>query len=329
MTKASPASVSLSGLNVFDHLSAGALMVATPEFFQLRKIRASNGYDRDKPTFSTPNPMPFEMVEVAGQQARIARHANPGKPLVMLLTPLPQSILAFAPIWPVLAEHFELFAYDLPGFGRSSGGAEFMTFKAQGTFLKAVIDHFGLADMHIVAPDVGMPAAVYYTGTFETSVRSLIIGDGPAIAPSTNGSLIGKLGFSRLWPLIIGNVGPGALVEAGNQIGYTTYVPNTAEIADYKASYRGRMKTVLDWFRNYPDSLATVDPLLDGLQTPTLVFWGGEDKILPVDNGIRLVERLPNSRLNVFSGAGHFSYQDAHASFAKMVIDWISGGCRP
>lgn len=301
-------------------------MALTPEYYGLRRLRAAQGYDRSKPTYPTPNDMPFEMAEVDGEQIRIARHPNQGKPKVMLLTPLPQSILAYAPIWPILSERFELFAYDLPGFGRSTGGAQYMTFAAQGKFLKKVVDQFGLENIHIVAPDIGMPSALFYTGSFDNTVESLIIGDGPAIVPSTNASIIRKLGFSKFWALIIGNVGSGALIKAGYQIGYTRYVPNAEETADYKASYRGRMKTVLEWFRLYPESLASVDPLLEKIDTPTLLFWGEQDQVLPVDNGERLAKRMPNSRLHVLPGAGHFSYQDASQDFAQLIIDWIASG---
>jgi hypothetical protein len=38
----------------------------------------------------------------------------------LLVTPCPESLLAFEPIWARLAERFHLVAIDLPGFGRSS-----------------------------------------------------------------------------------------------------------------------------------------------------------------------------------------------------------------
>ncbi len=313
----------LPTLSWFDHLNATALMLVTPEFQGLKRIRRSIGYDRSKPTFSAPNPMPLAFHEIEGQQIRVARSPATNKPTVVLLCPLPQSILAFAPIWPVLAEQFNLYAIDLPGFGRSTGGKEFMTFKAQGEFFSKILNGLDIKSPHVVAPDVGMPTAIFCATQFKGSIETLLIGDGPGIDPSTNGSIINKMGFSNFWPLIIGNVGSGALVEAGNQIGYTTYVPNDIEIADFKESYRGRLKVVLEWFRLYPQSLATVDPLLEKIDVPTKIFWGGQDQILPVENAHRLVERIRGSQLQIFEGAGHYCYQDAYKEFAGMVVDWI------
>ncbi|WP_171239152.1 alpha/beta fold hydrolase, partial [Ruegeria sp. HKCCA5763] len=76
--------------------------------------------------------------------------------------------------------------------------------------------------------------------------------------------------------------------------------------------------------RFYPESLATVDPRLEQIAIPTKIFWGGEDQILPVDNAHRLAKRLPDSQLQIFEGAGHYCYQDAHEAFAQMVIDWVN-----
>ena len=41
---------------------------------------------------------------------------------VLLMSPLPQSIIAYAPIWKKLIEKFNVIAYDLPGFGGSEVG---------------------------------------------------------------------------------------------------------------------------------------------------------------------------------------------------------------
>src|SRR5579864_8807686 len=50
------------------------------------------------------------------------RYADSGssqKPALVLPSPGPESLYAFAPIWVSLAQHARLFAVDLPGFGAS------------------------------------------------------------------------------------------------------------------------------------------------------------------------------------------------------------------
>ena len=310
-------------ITILDKLNTAALMLVTAEVAEVKNIRKRTGYGT-KPTFDRPHPIPTEYVEIDGVKVRYARGGIKEGETVLLMSPLPQSIIAYAPIWQKLTEKFNVIAYDLPGFGGSEGGKRFMTFKAQGEFLKKLIEHFEVKKPHLVGPDVGMPTALYYTGSYENEVQCLIVGDGPAIDPSTNGSIINKMVDSAFWRLIMGNVGAGPFVEAANQLCYMNYVPNTAEIADYKASYKGRIKPVLEWFKGYPASLRSLDQILDKIEQPVLIFWGKNDYLLYADNGERLSQRMRNASLHVFDDCGHFSYQDRHEAFYTMLDAWLS-----
>ena len=198
-----------------------------------------------------------------------------------------------------------------------------MTFKAQGDFLHTLLQQFELSGVHLLGPDVGMPGILYYVGNYENSVKSILFGDGPAIAPSANASVIRKMVGSAFWRMIFRIAGAGALVEAGTRICNVNYTPNEIELSDYKKSYSDRVSAALQWFKDYPSSLETVDPLLERIDLPSLIFWGDEDAILYPDNGERIHQRMPNSELHVFKDCGHFCYQDRADEFQAMVKDWI------
>ncbi len=240
------------------------------------------------------------------------------------MNPLPQSIVAFAPLWNGLASHFNLYAYDLPGFGGSEGGLEYMTFEAQGRFLHEFIAEFDIQSPHLVGPDVGMSAALAYVTHFPNEVASLVIGDGPGIAPSNNGSVINKIVNSAFWRQVFKIAGAATFVQAGNALCYVNYVPNEEETSDYINSYSGRIGPITEWFKKYPESLAYVDPKLSEIDKPVLIFWGAQDQLLLVENSQRLNQRLRRSKLHVFENCGHYSYQDQHEAFLSMVINWVT-----
>src|SRR6266496_1858889 len=56
---------------------------------------------------------------VDGVRVRCAESTGPSAPSILLTSPWPESVYAFAPIWPSLANVARLVAVDLPGFGRS------------------------------------------------------------------------------------------------------------------------------------------------------------------------------------------------------------------
>jgi pimeloyl-ACP methyl ester carboxylesterase len=78
---------------------------------------------------------------------------------VMLTSPWPESLFAFARIWPKLTAEAPLVALDLPGFGRSEGRADIMSPKAMGHFLPKVLQALSLKRIHAVGPDVGTSAS--------------------------------------------------------------------------------------------------------------------------------------------------------------------------
>ncbi|NLR94571.1 alpha/beta hydrolase [Flammeovirga sp. SR4] len=314
----------INSINILDKFYASFLMFCTKEYKGLKKQRALNKYS-ENPTLNNPSDIKTEYTVINTIKIRYAHYSNPGKETILLLSPLPQSIIAYAPIWNDLIKDYNVYAYDLPGFGRSEGGLEFMTFEAQGQFLHHFIEHFNIKKPHIVAPDVGMPTAIYYTAQHKKNVSSLIIGDGPAINPSNNGSIIEKLGFSKFWQFLIGNfVDAGAFVEVGNRLGYVNYTPNSFELSDYIKSYKGRLSNPIEWFKKYPESLTTLDPLLEKVSVPTLIFWGENDEILPKDNGIKLQNRINQSEIKIFKNCGHFSYQDQSEEFMTMIQHWLN-----
>jgi pimeloyl-ACP methyl ester carboxylesterase len=200
-----------------------------------------------------------------------------------------------------------------------------MTFEAQSRILDAFVREMDLHNLHIVGPDVGMPVALHYAIHREHRADSLIIGDGPCVIPTANGSIIDKAVNSTFWRMIFRIAGSGAFVEGANRLAYVNYEPSNAEVADYVASYAGRIGPVTEWFRTYPQNLATIDPHLSDLDLPVQLFWGDLDQFLLLDTAHSAHKRLKRSRLKVFENCGHFSYQDRRDAFAQMVIDWVGG----
>jgi pimeloyl-ACP methyl ester carboxylesterase len=315
----------LSKINLYDKLNASFVNLITPEMPGLKKIRKENGYNNNEPTFEKPFPMPLEYINLKGIKIRMAKSIiNADKPTIVLLSAFPHSIIAYSPIWDILKSDFNLYAYDMPGFGASETKSEFMTFKFQGEFLNSFLIHFNIEESHLVAPDVAMPSALSYAGNHKNKIRSIMIGDGPAVFPSSNPSIMKKMVGSNFWRFTFVIAGSGALVESAKNICNVKYVPNKYEVSDFKKSYKGKVANAMKWFKGYTNDMPTIDALLSEIQTPTKIFWGEHDAILFKENGIKLHKRMPNSDLEIFENCGHFVYQDDYLRFAKMVRDWVN-----
>ena len=65
--------------------------------------------------------------------------------------------------------------------------------------------------------------------------------------------------------------------------------------------------------------------LLRGVRTRSLVVWGGEDRIVPLECGAQLAELLPDCRLEVIEGAGHSVELEEPSLVAGMVTAFACG----
>ncbi|CUH41187.1 alpha/beta fold hydrolase [Ruegeria atlantica] len=308
---------------IFNEFIASGLMLITPEYRALKAVQKRSSDEMDA---LTDYKMSFQFMTIKGLRLRYSVAGNESGPAILFLSPLPQSIRCFEQIWPSLAKKFRLIGLDLPGFGRSEGGHEVMNTEAQSEILDLFVRELGIADFHLVGPDVGMPVALHYAIHRDHRLKSLVLGDGPCVTPSHNGSIIDRAVTSPLWRLIFKIGGAGPFVVGANKLAYVNYSPSDDEVEDYFASYRGRIPAIMQWFKAYPEIIGTIEPNLPEIDLPIQIFWGEDDKLLLVETAYKFQERLKNAKLRVFEECGHFSYQDKREDFAQMINDWVDGG---
>ena len=68
----------------------------------------------------------------------------------------------------------------------------------------------------------------------------------------------------------------------------------------------------------------TLPHLLGGVRTPALVVWGADDRVVPLECGERFAKALPDARLHVVEGAGHFVEMERPEELARLVTDFVT-----
>jgi pimeloyl-ACP methyl ester carboxylesterase len=115
---------------------------------------------------NTPIQMQFRVID--GLTVRFAESEDRDEH-ALLLSPWPESLLAFAPTWARLAEHTHLVAVDLPGFGHSERRDALLSPQAMGEFIIRLADAFGLEHPHVAGPDVGTGAGLFAAARHPTA----------------------------------------------------------------------------------------------------------------------------------------------------------------
>jgi pimeloyl-ACP methyl ester carboxylesterase len=242
----------------------------------------------------------------------------------LLLSPWPESLLAFEPTWARLAEHTHLVAIDLPGFGHSQRRDALLSPRAMGEFVMRVADTFGLENPHVVGPDIGTGASLFAAALYPGPLRSLVVGSCGAAFPLQLGGML------KDWveaPDLDGyrSADPRQIV-AGALTDIERYeIPDVVR-EDYLSSYEGdRFVESMRYVRTYATELPDLADLLPKIQTPVQIIGGRRDRAVPPVNGEFLDERLPNSRLAILD-AGHFTWEDAADEYAALVTSWCGDG---
>jgi len=259
---------------------------------------------------------------VDGVRIRYADSGGSRESVILLTSPWPESVYAFAPMWDTLSGHARLFAVDLPGFGASERREDLLSPRAMGEFLARLITEADLGTPHIVAPDVGTSAALFAADAHPERIASVTVGTGGAAVPLQLGEPLASWvldpdldKYRRMDPHAI--VGAAVGTIAGG-------IPDDIR-ADYLACYEGdRFAESMRYVRRYPEELPVLAGLLPRIAVPVTIINGRHDRVVPLANAEFLDERLPTSRLVVID-AGHFVWEEAPAEYASAVLDSITG----
>jgi pimeloyl-ACP methyl ester carboxylesterase len=265
--------------------------------------------------------MQFKTID--GLKIRFATNSKSGGVPILLLSPLPESILAFLPTWEMFSALGSVVAVDLPGFGLSESQPYLSSPESMGNFVIRIIEAFGLVQPHVVAPDVGTPACLFASANHPGVFKSLVIGSGATNHTDIAGALDEIVNAPTLEPFK--DITGEQFVRNTLQNMKAYKLPEYA-LQDYLAAYAGsRIWDAIAFVRDYPNALPRLAERLAEITVPCQITVGRHDPFVPVSNAEGLKRRLPKSKLNVLD-CGHFAWEDAAQEYGHIACEFIQGG---
>ena len=58
------------------------------------------------------------------------------------------------------------------------------------------------------------------------------------------------------------------------------------------------------------ETRGALEPQLARIRAPALILWGTQDRLIPVTQGIRMAQTLPNSNIKVYAHAAHLAHEE-------------------
>jgi pimeloyl-ACP methyl ester carboxylesterase len=129
-----------------------------------------------------------------------------------------------------------------------------------------------------------------------------------------------------LFPAFVGNWGDSVVKFFGGR-GF----PNAQAVEmwrSYKSLTEGEsrhsfVRTIRSVIDPGGQSVSAVDRLYLAAHMPTLIVWGDHDRIIPVDHAYLAHEAIPNSRLEVIEGVGHYPHVEEPVRFVEILKDFL------
>jgi pimeloyl-ACP methyl ester carboxylesterase len=266
-----------------------------------------------------------EFTTIDGLRIRYAARPKKGAETVLLFSPWPESLLAFMPIWDVLAPEFSLLAVDLPGFGLSESRPELMSPRTMGQFLIQLNAHFSLTQPYAIAPDVASPSVLFAEAIQAGTFRSLFIGSGACSFPLIVSGVLRQIIEAESLDVFRAMDTEAIVLNSLSEIKPYVTLPDFV-VADYlAAAANGRFVEAMNFVRAYKTDLPVLAPQLPGIATPVHIISGRRDPNVPVADAEALHKQLPNSSLTVLE-CGHYTWEEEATAYGQLALDWLKGG---
>lgn len=219
-------------------------------------------------------------------------------------------------------------AIDMPGWGRSDRpdpGRFDYTMHGLSAFLERCLDELGVGRRKQVIHDWGSLSLIGAQRRPELLER-LVVLDGVPLLPGYRWHWVARIW--RRWPL--GEISNAITTRSGMELllrqarGDRSAMPE--EFVDMVWGHfdKGTRRAVLTLYRDAdPGRLAAAGAELGKIDCPTLVLWGDRDPYVGARWGRGFAETLPNARLEVVEGAGHWTWID-DPTVIDRVLDFLA-----
>lgn len=224
------------------------------------------------------------------------------------------------------SDRYRVIAIDLPGYGQSTKLK--IAEPLWGYYAKVLagfIDALGLGKAHLVGNSLGGAASLKTAVDFPDKVDRLVL-----MGPGGGYSLFEKQPSDGIVSLLTFYAPPGPSLERLRQfIKYLVFDPSTVtdELLQDRLDRALDPETAAFMPLRLGPNMAPIEDLwrerLDRLPHETLIIWGREDRVNPMDQGLILARQIPNARFLVMPKCGHWAQWEKADEFNRTVAAFL------
>jgi pimeloyl-ACP methyl ester carboxylesterase len=274
---------------------------------------------------------PQEEIELHGH--KVGFQAAGSGPLLVLLHGITSTSDAWREVMPRLSERFTVVAPDMLGHGRSAKPRGDYSLGAYAAGIRDLLAVLGFERGTVVGHSFGGGIAMQFSYLFPEYVERMALissgGLGREVHPMLRAAVLPGSEWvmpllAREWSVRAGEAVATVARRLGLEAG-----PDLAEFARGYASLteEGAREAFIHTMRSCIDPegqrVSALDRLYLADQLPTLIVWGSDDPVIPVEHGRRAHEIVPLSRYVEIEDSGHWPMLDAPDRIVRELTAFV------
>jgi pimeloyl-ACP methyl ester carboxylesterase len=272
-------------------------------------------------------PPPSTFLDVAGMAVHL-RDEGPrdDESPVVLLHGSGSSLHAFDGWAQALAAERRVIRFDLPGFGLTGPSPEnIYTIDHDTCVLINLLDELGVTKCVLAGASLGGAVAWRTALAHPSRVEKLIL-VGAAGYPKT--VISQPIGYKLLTmpgiPWLLQNTLPRFLVVQGFRNAWGDPEKVTTEMVERSIELTqraGNRRAIIERFRQFDPGAFAAE--IQQLKLPTLIIWGGKDRLIPPDHAHRFHHDIEGSTLAIFDELGHAPEEEDPAMCLPAITEFL------
>ena len=275
----------------------------------------------------------MELRELIIHGHRVTYRTAGDGPVLLLIHGMAGSATTWKQVMPALSKEFTVVAPDLLGHGRSEKGVGDYSLGNLASSLRDLLVALGHDRATIVGQSLGGGVAMQLVYQFPERCERLVLvsagGLGREVNPllrllSLPGSAaVLSLACSKPVQRAIESVS-GVAARVGLQpapvIGEIWRSYSSLGDEETRRAFLRTLRTVID---RGGQAVSAANRLHLIAELPSLIIWGADDPIIPVEHAHEAHAAIEGSRLEIFDGVGHYPHVEAPERFVAVLTEFI------
>jgi len=265
-------------------------------------------------------------AEVDGVRIHYQDKGN-GTPLV-LIHGYTSSVYSWKDVFELLSQNFRVIAIDLKGFGFSGKPDGDYSRRAQAVLVSHLLEQLHIEHAWICGNSMGGEVALNLALVNPGRVSGLILIDSNGVHVQGSSSLAPSYllipGLGRILTALA--LRSDKLVRQGLEKSFYDDTKVTGgRVAAYYRPLQTRGGQLAALRARTQAGQFPVEPELGKIFWPTLILWGAQDELIPVEAGHKLNSLIRNSKLVIFDNCGHLPQEEMPARTVDEINKFIHG----